>query len=46
MKDVGFVFPKDVSDQWDGFNDPGIEHFAGNRLQHLGREVTQRAAPR
>ena len=41
MKGVGLEFPEDLSDQWDGFNDPGIEHFAGNRLQHLGREVTQ-----
>lgn len=41
MKGVGLEFPEDQSDQWDGFNDPGIEHFAGNRLQHLGREVPQ-----
>ncbi|AHE54157.1 hypothetical protein [Sphingomonas sanxanigenens] len=41
MKAVGFEFPVDSSDQWDGFNDPGIEHFTGNRLQHLGREVPQ-----
>jgi len=41
MKDVGFQFPVDDSGQWDGFNDPGIEHFTGNRLQHLGREVPQ-----
>ena len=41
MTDIGFTFPRDVADSWDGFNDPGIEHFAGNRLQHLGREVTQ-----
>lgn len=41
MTAVGFEFPVDSSDQWDGFNDPGIEHFTGNRLQHLGREVPQ-----
>ena len=41
MKGVGFEFPIDASGQWDGFNDPGIEHFTGNRLQHLGREVPQ-----
>lgn len=41
MKGVGFEFPVDSSGQWDGFNDPGIEHFTGNRLQHLGREVPQ-----
>jgi hypothetical protein len=38
---VGFVFPYDQSDQWDGFNDSGIEHFAGNPYPHLGREVVQ-----
>ena len=41
MKGIGFEFPVDTSGQWDGFNDPGIEHFTGNRLQHLGREVPQ-----
>ncbi len=41
MNDIGFHFPIDDSGQWDGFNDPGIEHFTGNRLQHLGREVPQ-----
>ena len=38
---VGFTFPFDRSDQWDGFNDSGIEHFAGNPYVHLGREVVQ-----
>lgn len=41
MTRLGFEFPVDSSGQWDGFNDPNIEHFAGNRLQHLGREVPQ-----
>jgi hypothetical protein len=38
---VGFWFPYDSSDQWDGFNDSGIEHFSGNPYVHLGREVVQ-----
>jgi hypothetical protein len=38
---VGFKFPLDQSDQWDGFNDSGIEHFSGNPYVHLGREVVQ-----
>jgi hypothetical protein len=38
---VGFRFPYDQSDQWDGFNDSGIEHFSGNPYVHLGREVVQ-----
>lgn len=33
----------DESDQWDGFNEPGIEHFAGSPIQHLAREVNQNA---
>jgi hypothetical protein len=41
MADIGFEFPIDFSGQWDGFNDPGIEHFTGNPFQHLGREVPQ-----
>ena len=31
------------ADQWDGFNEPGIEHFAGSPIQHLAREVNQNA---
>jgi hypothetical protein len=38
---IGFEFPLDQSGQWDGFNDPGMEHFTGNPFQHLGREVPQ-----
>lgn len=38
---TGFEFPRDDSGQWDGFNEPGIEHFSGNPFEHLGREVTQ-----
>ena len=37
----GWNHPIDESDQWDGFNDSGIEHFAGNPIPHLAREVNQ-----
>lgn len=40
---VGWWHPVDDSDQWDGFNEPGIEHFAGNPIRHLAREVNQNA---
>ena len=35
IQSVGFKFPYDQSDQWDGFNDSGIEHFSGNPYVHL-----------
>lgn len=35
--------PSDDADQWDGFNEPGIEHFAGSPILHLAREVNQNA---
>src|SRR4051812_25264785 len=38
---IGFEFPLDPSGQWDGFNDPGIEHFTGSPFAGLGREVPQ-----
>lgn len=38
---IGYEFPVDAADQWDGFNEPGIEHFSGNPYVYLGREVTQ-----
>ncbi len=38
---IDFLFPKDTSDEWNGFNDPGMEHFRGNPYIHLGKEVTQ-----
>ena len=38
---VGFEFPLDSADRWDGFNDSGMEHFSGNPFEHLGREVPQ-----
>jgi hypothetical protein len=40
---IGWQHPVDESDQWDGFNEPGIEHFAGSPIQHLAREVNQNA---
>lgn len=40
---IGWHHPTDESDQWDGFNEPGIEHFAGSPIQHLAREVIQNA---
>ena len=38
---IGWFHPKDDSDQWDGFNDPGIENFLGSPLRHLAREICQ-----
>jgi len=38
---IGWHHPIDQSDQWDGFNEPGIEHFAGSPVMHLAREVNQ-----
>lgn len=43
MSKIGFEFPLDVSQQWDGFNEPGVEHFAGSPFRSLGRECTQNA---
>lgn len=40
-KNIGWHHPVDDSDQWDGFNEPGIEHFAGSPIRHLAREVNQ-----
>lgn len=40
---IGWNQPMDDSDQWDGFNDPGIEHFRGYPIFHLAREATQNA---
>lgn len=41
MSKIGWIHPTDESDQWDGFNEPGIEHFAGSPIRHLAREVVQ-----
>ncbi len=38
---IGFEFPLDSAGQWDGFNEPGMEHFSGSPFEHLGREVPQ-----
>ncbi len=38
---IGWHHPVDESDQWDGFNDAGIETFAGSPIRHLAREVNQ-----
>ena len=38
---IGWHHPTDDSDQWDGFNEPGMEHFTGSPIQHLAREVNQ-----
>lgn len=40
---IGWHHPVDGSDQWDGFNDPGIETFAGSPMRSLAREVNQNA---
>jgi hypothetical protein len=40
-KNYGWNHPVDESDQWDGFNEPGIEHFSGSPIPHLAREVNQ-----
>lgn len=42
-KEIGWLHPGDGSDQWDGFNDPGIETFAGSPYRSLAREVNQNA---
>ncbi|MCC2963463.1 hypothetical protein LK540_23780 [Massilia sp. IC2-278] len=41
MSAIGWIHPTDDSDQWDGFNEPGIEHFSGSPIRHLAREVVQ-----
>jgi len=38
---ISWCHPIDESDQWDGFNEPGVEHFAGSPLKSLAREVVQ-----
>lgn len=42
-KNPGWHHPIDESDQWDGFNDSGIEHFRGRPIPHLAREINQNA---
>ena len=41
--EIGWYHPVDESNQWDGFNDPGIETFAGKPIRSLAREVIQNA---
>jgi hypothetical protein len=38
---IGWNHPIDKSDQWDGFNDSGIETFSGNPITNLAREINQ-----
>lgn len=38
---VAWEFPVDEADQWEGFNNPGIEHFRGNPFGSLAREIIQ-----
>jgi len=38
---IGWLHPTDFADQWDGFNEPGVEHFSGQPIQHLAREIVQ-----
>lgn len=38
---ISWCHPVDESDQWDGFNEPGVEHFAGSPLKSLAREIVQ-----
>ncbi|NTU61733.1 MAG: hypothetical protein HGA95_05385, partial [Caldiserica bacterium] len=38
---IGWLHPMDFADQWDGFNEAGVEHFSGKPIQHLAREVVQ-----
>ncbi len=40
---IGWHHPTDDSDQWDGFNEPGIEHFRESPVKNLAREVIQNA---
>jgi hypothetical protein len=39
--ELDWLFPEDGADQWNGFNDSGIEHFRGNPFGNLAREVIQ-----
>ena len=39
----GWAHSSDDSDQWDGFNEAGIEHFLGNPIFHLAKEINQNA---
>ncbi len=38
---IGWLHPNVESEEWDGFNDSGIEHFSGNPIRNLAREINQ-----
>ena len=38
---INWRHPEDDADEWDGFNHSGIEHFLGNPLFSIGREICQ-----
>lgn len=40
---IGWSHTVSDADEWDGFNDSGIEHFSGNKIMHLAREICQNA---
>ena len=40
---INWRHPEDDADEWDGFNHSGIEHFLGNPLFSIGREICQNA---
>jgi len=40
-EELRWVFPVDNADQWDGFNESGINTFSGSPITHLAREVIQ-----
>lgn len=39
--DLGWSFPTDPANQWDGFNNDGIEHFRSNPFGNFAREIIQ-----
>ena len=41
MGEIGWNFPINAADEWDGFNDSGIEHFRGDPFGNLAREILQ-----
>lgn len=40
-KEIGWNHPVDTANQWDGFNHSGMQHFAGNPIRSLAREIIQ-----
>ncbi len=41
--EISWEFPSNNGGRIDGFNDPGIAHFSGQRVSRLAREVIQNA---